>query len=301
MWTYDQLPSLNGKNIIITGASAGLGLASAIELAKKGATIFLCVRSQARGDEALQQIRAATDKGVLELAIFDQTDLKSIETFAISFKARGIPLNVLLCNAGVGLVPFELIDGVERHLLINHISHMYLVYLLAPLLKSTPKSRLVMVSARAIDVLRKVPVWETDNLEASKYSPIFAYANSKLANIAFANAMQEKLGAGVYVNSIDPGPVVTNIVTGVSKGWLSVAAHIATALFAVNAREGAVNQVYCSAATEIESLNVHATYFTGRLKAKAVKLANDPKLVISLFNYSEAVIKRVTGAELPTF
>ena len=113
MWTYDQLPTLNGKNIIITGAckqfgrwtalfrvlpssmclwlpwltrsnivhptiAAGLGLASAIELAKKGATLFLCVRSKARGDEAVQKIRAATDKGVLELGIFDHANLKSV-------------------------------------------------------------------------------------------------------------------------------------------------------------------------------------------------------------------------------
>ena len=138
---------------------------------------------------------------------------------------------------------------------------MYLVYLLAPLLQATPNSRLVMVSARAIDWVRKIPAWETDNTEASKYSLSNAYANSKLANITFANVMQKRLGDGVFVNSVDPGPVATNILTKVQNPWISTVLGFVVSMVGKNARDGAINQLYCSAATEIETLNVHATYF----------------------------------------
>lgn len=190
-WTKESMPDLSGKVVIITGASSGLGLATATAMAEKNATVILAVRSLEKGQAALTHIKTIYPMANAKLMRLDLADLESIRAFANQFIHEYDTLSILVNNAGIMNTPFRLTsDGFESQFGCNHLGHFALTGLLLPRLLNTPSSRVVTVSS----LVAHGAAIRFDNLDGSKgYSGWKFYGQSKLANMMFARELNNKL------------------------------------------------------------------------------------------------------------
>ena len=211
--TTDQVlqgVNLSGKRVLVTGASAGLGVETARVLAAHGAEVIGAVRDLAKAQKATQQVRAqAADGGSLRLIQLDLASLESVRRCADALIAEGTPFDIVIANAGVMACPKSTtLDGFETQFGTNHLGHFVLVNRLAALLKSG--SRLVNLSSaghRYADVNLEDP-----NFEHTKYEEFVAYGRSKTANILFAVEFDRRHKArGVRATAVHPGGIRTEL------------------------------------------------------------------------------------------
>ncbi len=192
---------MTGKTAILTGASSGIGLATARALAASGAHVVLAVRSTGRGQAA-----AATMPGSTEVRELDLASLDSVRAFATGWDG---PVDLLINNAGVGGRSLaRTADGFEMVLGTNHLGHFALTGLLLPHVTG----RIVTVASQAERFARL----DLDDLNWQRrpYQPSRAYNDSKLANLLFTAELQRRLtaaGSGVLANAAHPGLVATDI------------------------------------------------------------------------------------------
>ncbi len=191
-WTADNIPGLDGKTVIITGANSGLGYEAAREFARNGAEVIFASRDQDKAEAAIIQIREELPDAELVFIEIDLASIKSIRKFAEEFNSRSKRLDILLNNAGIMLVPYgKTEDGFENTLGINHLGHFVLTGLLIDKLIKTPGARIVNVSSNAhyggeIDFSNFL-------YENGKgYTPMGAYGRSKLANLLFTYELQRR-------------------------------------------------------------------------------------------------------------
>lgn len=213
-WTTANIGDLRSKNILITGASSGLGFKASQVLSAKGAHVIMAVRNKAKGEVALNAIKRENSGAQLSLMELDLANLDSIQQFAAEFQANFTTLDVLLNNAGV-MFPKqreETEQGFETHFGTNHLGHFALTGLLLNTLKNTPNSRVVTQSSLMHKVKADI---HFDDLNSQKsYDRVSAYSQSKLANLLFAYELDRRFKA----NKIDvislgahPGYTVTNL------------------------------------------------------------------------------------------
>ena len=219
-WTIDDIPSQQGKTVIITGATSGIGLEVAKVLSERGAKIILPVRNLDKGKIAEKEIKQRFRSADIALTKLDISDLDSVRQFAHEFNSKYNRLDVLLNNAGIMWTPERRLSkyGQELQFATNHLGHFLLTGLLMPLLKATSKSRVVTQSS----VLHKKtqgqnfePTIYFDDLNFSKsFDTKKAYAQSKLANLLFTYELDRRLKAA-NINSIatasHPGYTATNL------------------------------------------------------------------------------------------
>jgi NAD(P)-dependent dehydrogenase (short-subunit alcohol dehydrogenase family) len=200
-WTAGDLPTLDGRTFVVTGATSGLGLVTARELARAGARVVLAVRDTAKGEQAATAI-----PGTVEVRHLDLADLASIRSFADSWDGR---LDVLVNNAGVMAVPERRTkDGFELQIGTNHLGHFALTNLLLPSI--TDRVVTVASTAHQIGRIRLDDL----NWERGRYSRWRAYGQSKLANLLFMSELQRRLdeaGSSVRVTAAHPGWAATNL------------------------------------------------------------------------------------------
>ncbi len=220
---------MSTKRVLITGANSGMGLASTIELAKRGYEVIMGCRNEERGQQALQEAREQSDSDRISLMKCDLGSLKHIREFAEEFNQKYDRLDVLLNNAGVvNLKRQETEDGFEMSIGVNHLGHFLLTHLLLDALQASPQGRIVVVSSGAYKI-GKIH-WDDPHLHHG-YTVIKSYAQSKLANIFFTRVMADKLkDTNVTINCLHPGAVATNIGvdrdTGFGKRILAGVAHL---------------------------------------------------------------------------
>src|SRR6202023_3091499 len=203
--------NLKGKRILVTGASAGLGVETARSLAAHGAQVVGAARDLNKAKAATEQVlkEAVTHAEPFELVELDLGNLKSVRACAHELLAKGEPFDVIIANAGVMATPFgHTADGFETQFGTNHLGHFVLVNRIASLI--APAGRLVNVSSaghRYADVDLDDP-----NFERTPYSPFIAYGRSKTANVLFAVALDRCLrGRGVRASSVHPGVIQTEL------------------------------------------------------------------------------------------
>jgi len=212
--------TLDGKTAIVTGANTGIGRETALDLARRGARVFLACRSEERTQPVVEEIRTATGNDQVFFKKLDLARITSIRAFAEDFFDEEERLDILVNNAGVVTPKDETTDdGFEIHMGVNHLGHFLLTNLLLDHLKqSGPGSRVVTVSDRAALMWGEIDL--DDLMNAAGYShpwyPPFAtyrrYANSKLANILFSQELARRLeGSGVAAYSLHPGGMPTEI------------------------------------------------------------------------------------------
>jgi NAD(P)-dependent dehydrogenase (short-subunit alcohol dehydrogenase family) len=199
-WTAADLPSFAGRTVIVTGANSGLGLITARELARVGATTILAVRNTAKGDEA-----AATMAGDVQVRKLDLQDLASVRAFADGVDK----VDVLVNNAGIMAVPYaQTVDGFESQIGTNHLGH----FALTNLLLGRITDRVVTVSSM-MHLIGRINLKDL-NWKARPYLAWPAYGQSKLANLLFTKELQRRLsaaGSAVKAHACHPGYSATNL------------------------------------------------------------------------------------------
>jgi NAD(P)-dependent dehydrogenase (short-subunit alcohol dehydrogenase family) len=212
--TTDEVLSgvnLQGKRILVTGVSAGLGVETARSLAARGADVVGAARDLKKAAAATAQVSrdAAIAGGSFELVALDLASLKSARECADELLAKGQFFDVVIANAGVMATPFgHTADGFETQFGTNHLGHFVLINRIAPLLRKG--SRLINLSSSGhrfsnVDL-------DDPNFERTSYEPFVAYGRSKTANILFAVAFDRRhRGRGVRAAAVHPGVIQTEL------------------------------------------------------------------------------------------
>ena len=222
-WTASRIPDQTGRTFIVTGANSGLGLATSRQLARRGAHVIMAVRNEAKGRQAIADLADAQPDASLELRRLDLADLDSVRAFADRIHADGVPVDVLVNNAGVMMPPRALSpQGHEIQFAANHLGHFALTGLLLDILQTGNDPRVVTVSS---GLHRRGHIHFDDLTGARKYSPIAFYAQSKFANVLFGLELDRRLrAAGRPVRSLlaHPGYAATNLQTSGPTGLLNL-------------------------------------------------------------------------------
>jgi len=194
-WRLADIPDQRGRRAVVTGGASGIGFDTALALARAGATVTIASRDESKGEAAIAAIRAAVPDAQAGFARLDLASLASVRAFAAEQAAGGMPLDLLVNNAGVMMLPRREVtaDGLERQFATNHVGPFVLTALLWPLLAGRPGSRVVTVASLAH--WRGRMAWEDLNA-ARRYRPYAAYAQSKLANLLFAFELARRAAPG---------------------------------------------------------------------------------------------------------
>lgn len=209
-WTAADIPDLTGKVAVVTGASGGLGLASARRLAANGAVVVMAARDPGKAEAARDQILADSPYASLEIELLDLASLASVREAATGIAARHDAVDILINNAGVMATPERSTeDGFELQLGVNHLGHFALTALLMPRLIAAPSARVVSVTSNGRHYRGRLDP-ENPHLEG-EYEPWRAYGQSKMANVYFALELERRCReAGNSVESLVVHPGFTN-------------------------------------------------------------------------------------------
>lgn len=213
-WTTSDIPDLHGRHALVTGANSGIGYHTALELGRKGATVFLVCRDAGRGTEAVTRMRSEAPPGSFELLVGDISSQAEVKRLATDFNARGVALDILVNNAGIMMLPKRELsaDGFEMQMATNHLGHFALTGRLLPSLLRSSSPRVVNVSsglAWSGDLKKNNAAADFVGTDAT-YSPAKAYGNSKLANLVFTRMLAAKYPKLTVVAS-HPGGAATNL------------------------------------------------------------------------------------------
>jgi dehydrogenase/reductase SDR family member 12 len=202
---WSPLPRMEGKVVVITGASSGLGLAAADGFARLGATVWLAVRNRERGEDARARILEHVRQADVHVGLCDLSRLGSVRGFATRFAAEAPRLDVLVNNAGILTQERELsADGIELTLATNVVGPFLLTQLLIPMLERSAPSRIVNVSSGGMYTQKL----RTDDLQSEQgdFDGPTVYARSKRAEVVLTEMWAARLaGTGVTVHAMHPG------------------------------------------------------------------------------------------------
>jgi len=232
-----------GKRVLITGATRGIGLAAAIELARRGAQLTLVARSEARAADAVGQIQAAAGDTTVEVLTADLASQASVRQLAVDAQARYPRIQVLINNAGAIYASRQLSpDGIELTWAVNHLAPFLLTTALLPRLTASAPARIVTTSS---DAHRGAQI-PFDDLSAQRTWGGFGiprYGQTKLANILFTVELARRLaGTGVTANCFHPGFVATGF--NRNNGLLMRVGMAISRPFARSASKGAQTLVW---------------------------------------------------------
>ena len=280
-------PALAGRVALVTGANTGIGRVTARELARQGAHVFIACRSAERAQPALAEIRAAAGSDCIELLQLDLGSLDSVRRCAQAFLARGLPLHLLINNAGLagarGLTPsgFELAFGT------NHLGHFLLTQLLLDRIRQSAPARIVTVASKAHYRARGID-WLAVREPTKSSTGLPEYGVSKLANVLFSAELARRLaGSGVTTYALHPGVVATDV-------WRSVPWPLRSLikLTMTSTEEGAATTLHCATSAEAGA-QTGLYYNASRVKAPSA-LAQDPALAADLWRHSETWVGAAT-------
>lgn len=277
---------MEGKVCLVTGATAGIGLVTALELARQGARVIGVGRSPERCAEAAHQIREQTGTSAVEFLVADLSSQAEVRRLANQVKAATGRLDVLVNNAGLIRLERELtVDGLEMTFALNHLAYFLLTNLLLDTVKASTPARIVSVASAAHQGCKM----NFDDLQGeTKYSPWRAYQQSKLANILFTRELARRLeGTGVTANALHPGYVRTQIFRAECfSGWLL---RRAAELFAITPEEGVQTSIYLAASPDVEGQT--GQYFVRRKPTSSSPESQDEATARKLWEVSA----RLTG------
>ena len=183
--------SLQDKTAIVTGANTGIGLETALDLARRGARVILACRSKEKGEAAVEHVKKLSKNQNISFAQVDLASLESVRNFAAKTLEEEARVDILINNARVMIPPYtKTSDGFELQFGVNHLAHFLITDLLLERLKQAPAARIVNVSALA----HKWGRINFDDLQSEKsYNKFWAYAQSKLANVFFTRSLARRL------------------------------------------------------------------------------------------------------------
>jgi NAD(P)-dependent dehydrogenase (short-subunit alcohol dehydrogenase family) len=242
---------MNNKTILITGASGGIGLQSAVGLAKQGANVVMVGRDKERTSRAVEWVRAQTGNPSLSYLLADLSAMQEVRRLAQELKDRYQTLDVLLNNAGAIFLWRKVsVDGYEMTLALNHLNYFLLTNLLLDLLKAAPSARIVNVSSRAH---YRGHVNFDDLQSRHGYGGQRVYGMSKLMNVLFTYELARRLeGTQVTANCLHPGFVASDFAG--NNGWF-VRAAMRLIPGRISAEEGARCPIFLAASADVEGVS----------------------------------------------
>lgn len=290
--------SLDSLTAIITGASSGIGAETARVLAKRGARLIIPARNLKAAEDVKSSIQKEIHTAEIILMELDLSSFRSIRRFATNFESRGLPLNILINNAGKFCQEFQVSqDGFEMTFATNHLGHFLLTKLL--LNKMIQTSKETGIQGRIINVSSSVHSWvgkegiQFEQLNDPKsYNASRAYSQSKLANILHANELAlrlEKMKANVTANSVHPGIVKTRLSRD-RDGLISDLVFFLGSKLLKSIPQGASTTCYVAAHPNLK--NISGKFFADCNEASASNMANDTDKALELWRNSESMIEQ---------
>jgi len=271
------------KTIVVTGATSGIGRATALGLAKLDSRLILVGRDAGRAEETVAEIRKATGRKDVEILRGDFARQAEVRRVADELNARTEAIDVLVNNAGVTLMKRTTTpDGLETTFAVNHLAYFLLTGLLLPRLRAAaPGARIVNVASDA----HRWGALDFDDLQNERtYKAMKVYGQSKTANILFTQELARRLaGSGVSVNALHPGAVATRLGRG-SGAHFDLLQRV-IGVFMKSPAQGAETSIYLASAPELEG--VSGRYFANRKEKAPMPHASDPALAKRLWQISE--------------
>lgn len=287
---------MNGKVVVITGATSGIGQVAAETLARRGAKIVLIARDRDRAEATKRRLsECGGAKHTVHLA--DLSRLSEMKRVAQEVCAAESRVDVLINNAGAMFGERRVTeDGLEMTFALNHVSYFVLAHGLLPRLAASAPARIVNTASRAHriapldfeDLQSERAYSQTGLLEWLRYGgPGFkVYGRSKLCNILFTDELSRRIaGAGVTANSLHPGFVATRF-GDESGGLLSFGTRVAKR-FALSLDEGAKTLVYLASAPEVATIT--GRYFHNCAPATPTRDAQDRESAQRLWRITEEI------------
>jgi NAD(P)-dependent dehydrogenase (short-subunit alcohol dehydrogenase family) len=282
---------MNGRTVVVTGGNSGIGRATALALARAGATTVITARDPDRGEAAAADIGRQAGPAQVELVVFDLADLSSVRAGAERILELCPRIDVLVNNAGVVLSERrETADGYEATFAINHLGPFLLTSLLLDRLRSSAPARVVNVASDAHKSAGHG--LDFDDLQSTRhYRGMKAYGASKLANILFTTELARRLeGSGVTANCCHPGVVKTGWghdgdTTGAMALGLRIMGHLPGFL---TPEKGARTSVYLASSPEVAK--VSGEYFVRCRPRQPSEAARDAEAARRLYEVSEQLV-----------
>lgn len=287
-----------GKRVLITGATMGIGLAAAMELARRGARLAIVARDEARGAAAARQIQAASGGGEpVEVLLADLASQSSIRHLAAEVLDRYPRVEVLVNNAGAVNARRQLTDdGIELTWAVNHLAPFLLTTLLLDRIRESAPARIITTASNAHRGARMIPF--DDMTGEHGYGPggFGRYGETKLANILFTLELARRLeGTGATANCFHPGFVASGF--NRNNGAFMRFGMTVARLFARSAEKGAETLVWLADAPEAAAEN--GGYFFDRRRVLPTAAGQDEAAARRLWAVSEEQTRSSAGAQPP--
>ncbi|OIO85574.1 MAG: short-chain dehydrogenase [Anaerolineae bacterium CG2_30_57_67] len=276
---------MQNKTILVTGATSGIGLVAARQLARQGGSVVLVGRSAAKLSTVAEQIKTQTGNTQIETIVADLSTHAGVQHTAHEFKKRYPRLDVLLNNAGAIFSSRQVsADGLELTFALNHLNYFHLTMLLMDVLKASNAARVVNVSSDA----HRGQKLDFDDLQNSKnYSRFSAYGRSKLMNLLFTYELARKLeGTKITANALHPGFVSTGFALN-NQGLLRWGVKLLR-IFALTPEKGAETSIYLASSPEVEG--VTGKYFSDRKMINSDPVSYDKTTAEKLWQVSLEMI-----------
>jgi NAD(P)-dependent dehydrogenase (short-subunit alcohol dehydrogenase family) len=275
------MADMNGKIVLVTGATAGIGKVTARALAQMGAHVVIVGRNAERTKQTAEELKEATGNQKIDYLLADLSSMAAVRRLAEEFLAKYDRLNVLVNNAGaVNMTRETTVDGYELTFATNHLAYFLLTNMLLPALEKGAPARVVNVASEAH---RRQRIDFDDLMATGGYATFRQYGRSKLANILFTRELSRRVaGKGITANSLHPGVVASNFLA--KPGLWGVIGKIA-GLFMINNEAGAQTSIYLASSPDVEG--VTGQYFA-KSRAKNPSLeAQDDEAARKLWEVSE--------------
>lgn len=271
---------LDGRVVLVTGANTGIGRVAALELAQQGAHVFVACRSAERTQSVLDEIRSVPGSGALEFLPLDLGDLESVRRCAETFLARGLPLHLLINNAGLAGARGFTKSGFELAFGVNHLGHFLLTQLLLDRIKASAPARIVTVASKAHYRAPGID-WQAVRERTRTATALKEYCVSKLANVLFSAELGRRLsGSGVSTYSLHPGVVGTDVWR--SLPWpLRAIMKLAT----ISPEKGVRTTLHCATSSSVATET--GLYYDECRPKRPSRIAQDTALAAELWNRSE--------------
>jgi NAD(P)-dependent dehydrogenase (short-subunit alcohol dehydrogenase family) len=296
-WTTQDMPALQGRRALVTGANRGLGLEITRALARACATVVMACRDVSKAKAAAAQLQAEIPAARIEVMAVDLAELESIRRFAGEFTARHATLDILCNNASAILVPFaKTRDGFEMHLGTNVIGTYALTLRLLGCLRAAPGARIVNTASLAHRLTPGMD-FEDPHFARKPYQDMDAYGKSKLGTLLFTFELDRRLrqaGVPVIAVAAHPGYTATNLDLG------SFFMRLSTRLFAQPPALGALPALYAATAAGVAGGDYYGPGGFKELRGHPAKAdcrpeARDPQQAAQLW----ALCEQATGLHYP--
>ena len=277
---------LTGRAVLVTGCNSGLGLETMRVLARRGATVFACARSEEKARAAGAEVGGDIVPVACELS-----EPESVRAAVEVVKERGDTLEAIIANAGIMALPKRHVQhGVELQFLTNHVGHFILVTGLLDRL--APTGRAVILSSAAHTGTYPEGI-RFDDLAAERgYKGWAAYGQSKLANLLFARELAKRLPRpGQTANAVHPGVISTNLSRHMNSALIAVFDTLGPALALKSVPQGAATQLYV--ATHPDAAPINGEYWADCNVARSSRHGRDEAMAKRLWEWTEEFVRSV--------